>query len=391
MRNISGTIADVPTMNRFLKQLPGIIQRYLPLKRAIIFYKNDTGSNFAPYSQDIEVDPLPSLDEKSNIIRSFVNRKGAVLVDGGDNIYREIFNKNTGDLLEHYGLNLLVPLYCRHYYRGLLVCFLDPKKKHLIGDIQRLITDAAHIFIPVIETERLEVENDRNYYRLFKFDRLVLLGEMVAAIAHELKTPMATVMLEVQEMSDVYARHKGLGRACKKIKNEIQRINQFIRSLLSFSKFEEISMETVALNDFVPKTLTEIPGKRIPERLDISTHLEDNHLVSTDKNRLRQVFFNLIFNAFDAAGPGGEITVKTYTEFKEADQDSRHIIAIRDNGPGIPDDIKEKVLEPFFTTKSQGTGLGLYISYGIMRSLQGDLEIESSSNGTTVYMILPGD
>ena len=103
------------------------------------------------------------------------------------------------------------------------------------------------------------------------------------------------------------------------------------------------------------------------------------------------VFLNVIFNALDATGKGGTITIKTYSEYKETIKDIKKIISIRDNGPGIPQEIKERVLEPFFTTKKEGTGLGLYISYGIMKSLKGDLEIESNENGTTVFIILPGE
>ena len=388
---ISDAVENAPSMSTFLKQLPGIIQEYLPLKRTVIFYKSETGNHYNPYSEDFENSRITPLDENSNIIRSFVNHRRVILLDEKENIYQEIFNKNSDHILDRYDLNLVVPLYCRRYNRGLMLSRLDPKKKGLLKELEQVLHTAADIFIPIIETERLEVENDRNYYRLFKFDRLVLLGEMVASIAHELKTPMSTVLLEVQEMHDMLTDQKGLDQTCKKIKKEINRVNQFIRSLLSFSKFKEISNEELALNEFVKKTLKDIPRKRIPPNLKIVTQLQNNPVVYTDRNRLHQVFLNILFNAFDAAGPRGEITIKTYTEHKETDKDMKHYIAIRDNGPGISDEIKEKILEPFFTTKKEGTGLGLYISYGIMRSLKGDLEIESSANGTAVYIVLPGE
>lgn len=384
-------VDSAPSVNIFLRQLPGIIQKYLPLKRTIVFYRSETGNHFNPYSVEYESNRITPLDEKSNIIRSFVTYDRAIMLDKKEDIYQELFNKNSDNILERYDLNLIIPLRCRRYNRGLLLSRLDPKKKVLLEDLEQVLKTASDIFIPIIETERLEVENDRNYYRLFKFDRLVLLGEMVASIAHELKTPMNTVLLEVQEMHDLLCNQKGMDQTCKKIKKEINRINQFICSLLSFSKFKEISNEGLELNEFVGKALKDIPRKRIPVDLKIVSRLENHQAVFTDKNRLHQVFLNVLFNAFDAAGAGGEITVKTYSEQKETAKDIKHYIAIHDNGPGISDEIKEKILEPFFTTKKEGTGLGLYISYGIMRSLKGDLEIESSTGGTTVYIILPGD
>lgn len=392
VQKILDAIDAAPSMNYFLKQLPGIIQQNLPLKQVILFYKNETGNMFSPYSCEIDPADITPLDEQSNTIRSFVKHKRSIFLEDRDDIYREIFDKDSNRLLERFDLNLVVPLYCRYYYKGLLVCRVDSRKRQIVEEAQQLVRAAAHIFIPIIETERLEVANDRNYYRLFKFDRLVLLGEMVASIAHELKTPMSTILLEIREINDMMGNNKEIDHSYNKIKKEIQRVNQFIRSLLSFSRFEETFIEEIDLDEFIRKSLKDIPRKRIPEKLNIKTSLESKQNVSFDRNRLRQVFLNIIFNAFDAAGPGGEITIKTYSEHEETVKDTRHYIAIHDNGPGIPGDIKEKILEPFFTTKKDGIGLGLYISYGIMQTLKGDLEIESSNNnGTTVYIVMPGD
>ncbi len=393
LQAISDTIVAAPSMTDFLRQLPGIIRKYLPLKSTVVFYRGQTGNHFQSYPEVLENSPVQPLDEQSDIIRSFVNHKRAILLDSDENMYYDIFNKNSDRLLDRFDLNLIIPLHCRRYYRGMVLGRLDNKKKNFLKEVEEMVQAAANIFIPIIETERLELENDRNYYRLFKFDRLVLLGEMVASIVHELKTPMGTVLLEIQELNDRLAKlgHTQLTPSCKKIKEEVRRVDRFIRSLLSFSKFKEIEMQHLTLDEFVREALEEIPGKRIPPGLRLSTHLESCQIIPIDRNRTRQVFFNLLFNAFDAAGIDGNVTIGTYSERKETQKDIRYIISIRDNGPGIADEIKERIMEPFFTTKEEGTGLGLYISYGIMQSVKGDLEIESNSDGTTVYIILPGD
>jgi signal transduction histidine kinase len=113
--------------------------------------------------------------------------------------------------------------------------------------------------------------------------------------------------------------------------------------------------------------------------------------VESDGNRLKQVFINVFFNALEALKgiENSEIIIRIYSEYNDLPKNIRHIIAITDNGPGIPAAIKEKVLQPFFTTKKEGTGLGLYISYSIMKTLKGDLEIHSSGQGTRVNLILP--
>jgi signal transduction histidine kinase len=123
----------------------------------------------------------------------------------------------------------------------------------------------------------------------------------------------------------------------------------------------------------------------------VSLQAEKEIQVASDGNRLKQVFINVFFNALEALSgmENGEISIRIYSEYNELPKNIRHIIAITDNGPGIPATIKEKVLEPFFTTKKEGTGLGLYISYSIMKTLKGDLEIHSSGQGTRVNLILP--
>ncbi|MGE5341529.1 MAG: sensor histidine kinase [Candidatus Omnitrophota bacterium] len=393
LQEISDTIVDTPNIHAFLNKLPGIIQHYLPFKRTVIYYKSNSGNHYKPYSEDMEPETIPVLNENSPFVQRFITQKGVVAFTGPKDTNREMFENDIASLLEANRINLLFPLYCRHYFRGMLLCHLDLNHAGHLKEFEHMVIGAAHIFIPVIETERMELENDRNYYRLLKFDRLALLGEMVAAVAHELKTPINTILMEIQEMHDILKKDEGMGTACQKIKKEIQRVDQFIGSMLNFSKFEATSMEGLTLNEFVEKTLADIPRKRIPSHLEIDVILENNHQIYTDPNRLRQVFFNILFNAFDAVAISGAVTIRVYSEVPETNksENRRHIISIRDNGPGIPDEIKDKIMEPFFTTRREGTGLGLYISYGIMRSLKGELVIESSGSGTTVYIVLPGE
>lgn len=381
------------TIEDFLSLLTGITDKIFPFKRTIIFYQERVGNIFNPFSQNIEPEKLAPLKEESNIIESFTHRHEPIYLDGKNNLHRELFNRDTEHFLDHYDLNAVFPLRYRNYFRGLLISWLPPKHKKILKTAERLIKIACAIFIPTIEIKRIELTNDMNYYKLFKFDRLVLLGEMVAAISHELKTPLSTIMLEIQEMNDLLFSYskKDMENSYRKINKEIHKINNFVHSLLSFSKFQKISMENILLKNFVEKTLGDIPKKRYPPDIQIITDIDNDLSTTSDRNRLQQVLLNILFNAFDAVGSNGRIIIKTYKEYKDITKSDRIIISVNDNGSGIPNEIKEKVFEPFFTTKKEGTGLGLYISYGIMKSLRGELEIQSNENGTTVLIILPTD
>jgi len=379
-----------PSTEAFLNHLPRLLMRHLPLKSLILFYREGSGNRFTAFGKPTDLQGLSFLPEDSNLITCFTHRTNPLPLNSRADMYRTLFNQDTNGMIERLGINLVFPLHFQGYHRGLVAAKAERKCLHSPAAVAKALDRCAAIIIPSIEMERLELENDRNYYRLFKFDRLVLLGQMAASIAHELKTPMSTVLLEIQELQDGELNSTEAALSFRKVRTELIRLNELIESLLSFSRFRPVQQEDVFLAELVQSTLKGLPRKRIPRGLEINTCLQDSLVSRTDRNRIHQVLLNVLFNAFDAAGPGGQISIRTYSEFKEMKKDARHIISVCDNGPGIPQKLKKHVLEPFFTTKENGTGLGLYISYGIMTSLKGDLEIQSSEKGTSVFLILPG-
>jgi len=387
---VSHQLAEAPSVEGFLHEFPNLLLEHFPLKAAILYYKEGTGNQFVAYETDPST-PEFLLSEESNLVSCFTSRQEHMILNEDSKIYGNLFNQDTRGILDRLGLNLVLPFFSRQYYRGVLLVKAERQVLRTPAPLVKAVNQCARMIIPMIEVERLELENDRNYYRLFKFDRLVLLGQMAASLAHELKTPMSTVLLEIQEIRDGQLQAEEAALSFKKIRNELIRLNELIESLLSFSRFSPMHLSNVSLADLVRTSLEGIPQRRIPSGLKTDLRLREDLVSHTDRNRLHQVLLNILFNAFDAAGPNGRITISTYSEFKEMKKNIRHIIAIRDDGPGIPQKHKTHVLEPFFTTKENGTGLGLYISYGIMKSLKGDLEIQSSNKGTTVFLILPGE
>ena len=294
-------------------------------------------------------------------------------------------------ILKEKNINLIIPLRLKNSLKGILLTSFARKNQKYLSKIVRDISFGSNYFVAQIEIERNKIINDRYYYKLFKFDRLVLLGKMVASIAHEMRTPLNTILFKTDEISKSPALDKKSTKNLKIIDQEIKRIREFIKSLLQFSKFQEIKIETFDLTQYIKDILEGIPQKRIPPALKIDTDLEPMIKIQSDKNRLRQVILNILFNAFDVVGSNGEVTVKTYKESKKINQTEKVIISIQDNGGGIKEEIKGKLFEPFFTTKENGTGLGLYISHGIMKNLNGDLELHNSDNGTIVRLILEGN
>jgi signal transduction histidine kinase len=388
---IARSLQEVRNARVFLSEFPRLLQKHIPFHSCILYYKEAEGNAFSPYSSDPKENNLPLIREETNLIESFTSRSEFLLDTPQTRFYFDLFNRESNDLFKKKGLNLVIPLRARKYFRGLLLAAADAADRKSVSALAEAAQTAASMFIPSIEAERLEFDNDKNYYRLFKFDRLVLLGQMAASLAHELRTPLTTVLFEISAIKSQLPQNREIGAAYEKINREINRANQMIESLLVFSKFKELTIAPVLLREFCTQTLQEIPAKKIPAGIKVSLQAEKEIQVKSDGNRLKQVFINVFFNALEAlkGKENGEVIIRIYSEYNNLPKNIRHIIAITDNGPGIPAVIKEKVLQPFFTTKKDGTGLGLYISYSIMKTLKGDLEIHSSGQGTQVNLILP--
>jgi signal transduction histidine kinase len=388
---IARSLQEGRSARAFLNEFPDLLQKFFPFARCILYYKEAEGNAFRPYSGDPKEKTLPLILEEANLIESFTNRGEFLLDTAQTHFYFDLFNRDSGDLFKGKSVNLVIPLRARKYFRGLLLVSLADKDMKRASELAAAVQLAATMFVPPIEAEQMEFANDKNYYRLFKFDRLVLLGQMAASLAHELRTPLTTVLFEIAAIKSQLPQKKEVASAYEKINREIARANQMIESLLVFSKFKELHIAPVLLREFCENILKEIPTKKIPPGINVSLQAEKEIQLASDGNRLKQVFINVFFNALEALNgiPNGEILIRIYSEYDNLPKNIRHIIAISDNGPGIPEAIKDKVLQPFFTTKKEGTGLGLYISYSIMKTLKGDLEIQSSGQGTRVNLILP--
>ncbi|AQQ53883.1 ATP-binding protein [Planococcus lenghuensis] len=224
------------------------------------------------------------------------------------------------------------------------------------------------------ETEKLIVQSEK----------LKLAGEMAAGVAHEIRNPMTVISGFVQMM------HHDTGHPyqpyTKLILSEIERINLIIGEFLILAKPQAVQFSKVSLR----QTLEEIlllygPEFNMQGVIFRETWETEDFAVRGEKNQLKQVFINLIRNAIEALGNEGKISLHA-----EKAADRTVIIRLKDNGSGIPPEVLTKIFEPFYTTKSTGTGLGLIISQRIIQDHGGSLSVLSEQGkGTEVVVQLP--
>ncbi|HLP57626.1 MAG TPA: HAMP domain-containing sensor histidine kinase, partial [Candidatus Deferrimicrobium sp.] len=212
-----------------------------------------------------------------------------------------------------------------------------------------------------------------------------------ASAAHEIKNPLAGISTFLKYFTELKNFQKDdIIDELKTMKDSVQRIDEIVKSLLSFSRFKKKEIRKTSLTHIIDSSLNSIALK-IPTHIKIIKKMDETSVVETDAQQLLQVVVNILFNAIEAIGKKeGKIEITSYVSGRDQ-LPSKELfnISIKDNGPGIDDSFKEKLFQPFQTTREEGTGLGLYTCYGLMKSLGGSIIINSSELGTEVLLSLP--
>lgn len=216
-------------------------------------------------------------------------------------------------------------------------------------------------------------------------DRLVALGEMAAGMAHEIRNPLAGIRTGVEYLGRFLDDDKK--NAVTMIVREIKRLNRIVTDMTSYANRPPIKLDKTDLTEIIDISLgflkNEIEEKHIEIIKGYDTRVPP---VFLDSDQIREVFDNILMNALQATEKNGKIIITTGVD----DSGKNAVIRITDNGCGISEEDRERIFNPFFTTKKGGTGLGLSICYRIISEHSGYIVISSKANkGTTVKVVLP--
>ena len=221
---------------------------------------------------------------------------------------------------------------------------------------------------------------------LIQSEKLAAFGQLGAGIAHEVKNPLAGILgyaqLTLRKLDDESPFRKNL----KIIESETRRCTEIISNLLTFARQESTSMQPTEINAVVDAAMQIVDHQLGVNNVKLSKEYAENlpHC-EANANQLQQAIMNFAINAQQAMGAkGGSLVVRTRRAAAGG-----VVIEVEDNGPGIPPDIRGKIFEPFFTTKpaGQGTGLGLSVTYGIIKDHGGDIRIEDVPGGGTRFVV----
>ncbi len=223
-------------------------------------------------------------------------------------------------------------------------------------------------------TERKHFEQE-----MARLDRMNLVGEMAAGIGHEIRNPMTTVRGFLQLLSGKKdcAKHK---EYFDLMIEELDRANSIITEFLSLAKNRVVELKNQNLNRIVRSISPLIEADGMVTDKHIAFELREIPGIPLDEKEIRQLIFNLARNGLEAMPPGGILSIRTFRE------DNQVVLAVQDLGKGIEPSVLEKIGTPFFTTKDNGTGLGLAVCYSIAASHNAKIDVETGVTGTTFYV-----
>jgi len=257
----------------------------------------------------------------------------------------------------------------------------------LIGLLVYKVTDAQ-----VNHIKRADEKRELAFRELEHSQKLSSIGRLAAGVAHEINNPLAIISQKAGLMKDIIDSGSDFKERLKiidltdAILKSTERCSTITHRLLGFARRMEIEYEDLNLNDVLREVMSFLEKEAIHRNIKIELLLNENlPRVSSDRGQLQQVFLNILSNAFAAVSDNGNILIQTW------DEDTERVgVSIQDDGCGMSEKDLENIFEPFFTTKKgYGTGLGLPITYGIIKKMGGTIKVESKqSKGSTFTIYL---
>ena len=219
-----------------------------------------------------------------------------------------------------------------------------------------------------------------------KRHKMEALGQLVASIAHEIRTPLTSIKTFTEMLPNKYDNADFREKISRFVPQEIERLNRVVNDLLSYANPPAVQRERLPLKSLVDGVLVYFADAISRQGIRLSIDFDDRLPVWVDRHQMKQVLINVLLNAVQALEGRPEPRLRLSAEQREG---AVHLL-VTDNGPGIAPESRHKAFEPFYTTKTGGTGLGLFVSYQLARRNSVEILLESPTAGGMVVRLIFG-
>lgn len=319
---------------------------------------------------------------QESLITDLYQQDKVIIINDILNDPRVKFPKEAWD--EGIRMMLDVPLNLGKDIIGILRFYFSEPKELSDEELGFVVPIAQQGAFAIEKARLIEKQQSQLNQLALQTEKLSALGRMAAGIAHEINNPLGGILLfssnMLKNLPDDSSLHEGLDI----IVQETKRCKTIIQGLLEFSRESEPQMELANVNEILEKALMILDNEFRLNYINVEKQL-DNEMVETllDKSQITQVVVNMLLNAIQAIGEEGSVTVQSYTSRNQ----KNIVIEITDTGSGISPENIPKIFDPFFSTKSSGTGLGLAVSYGIIQKHNGQIHTLSDPGKGTQFVI----
>jgi len=219
--------------------------------------------------------------------------------------------------------------------------------------------------------------------RMIKADRFAMIGQMATGLAHEIRNPLAGLSGALELLSEEMEDSPHRSEMIHEMQHQVTRLEGIMEGLLNFARPPKAQLRTTDVNTALSKALFLIGQRRYSKITVVSELTPVLPTVRADAGQLEQVFLNVCLNAYQAMGDkGGTLAVRSFV------REDCVVVTISDTGPGIPPEVRAAIFTPFFTTRTNGTGLGLAMSVRMLAQHGGLIEFDCPPSGGTVFSIV---
>jgi signal transduction histidine kinase len=383
------TILDLQSLS---KRIVDTITKTMGVEKASLFLWDEGRGGYSLFeSKNVKMSPPTTLLLKNDPLPHYLQKIGEIIIREelakGANIpeLNDVINKMS--LLES---EVSIPLISKGQLVGMInLSHKFTKDIYSHEDIELLSTLANQTAV-TIENARLyeDLKKSKSYIR--RADRLASLGTLTAGLAHEIRNPLVAIKTLTQLLPERLDDEEFRNQFLKIAAGEVDRISSLVTELLEFARPSDPKLELEDINAILDGMILLVSTETKKKQIAISKYYTSNlPPAQIDREQIKQVFLNILLNAIEATRENGEITVKT-RPFLRPDGEPYVQIEFTDTGCGIPGEYLEDIFNPFFTTKSTGSGLGLSISNQIIQDHSGYINVESQLNkGSSFFINLP--